>query len=606
MKQLTYVPLVLFALFSPIVNLAQEKNADRLLNEYIISIDSAFQRADTVDFNKLIPLAELQSFYQATVNKKFERKAGLHRIIKVQGDSAFALITGAVLYGNSGDETNTSVIYSGIYKFKKINGSWIIAEKLAIDRLNKIKRQSLNLKVTPGAGIIVSDTLTIDVSDPLGFAVRFNHHALISGLTSNGQKLNYLAGGGLLWVNTQLRGIQKIVLNYSLAIEKDDNNRNSGYFGDIFGHVRNQYCWHPFFSFSSANDRADFSVHAEIPATYGISTTLPQQEAVEGQHKIVSAKSDGPIFALGLYYDKEWETTISKKDDIALVVYATKDFRPDHELLYQQFSKVYDTLQRNFGKPQGNYFGILQDRSSGGNGWKNRSNSVIIAAETGGYIITDKPSPRAIFGHEIAHQWTNPNGAATNFLTEGWATYAESILLKETYGDTIVRTFFKSQKLNYINGKFDGHADLLNDYGNSGVSYSKGSWLFYLLQQYVGEQKLAATMSAFSKLTNQSVKTFIAQLNINTGKDLELFVNSWLHSKVIPTLSVEQAKNTLTIIQESDVFIFPLTVQATLKNGKTLKKKIVLSSRTQTVHFDGGTILSYKLDPDDAALFFSK
>ena len=197
-------------------------------------------------------------------------------------------------------------------------------------------------------------------------------------------------------------------------------------------------------------------------------------------------------------------------------------------------------MEKHFGKPLGDFFGIVQDRSNGGNGWKNRSNSTVIASEKGSYLITDQPSPRAVFGHEIAHQWTNPHGEATNFLTEGWATFAESILLQSLYGDTIITKFFSSQKQNYMNGNFNGRYSLSEDYGNSGVSYSKGAWLFYMLEPQMGKEALSRAMARFTNVADQSISSFIVCMSSLADKNMAPFINSWLKSRVIPEISVKR------------------------------------------------------------------
>jgi len=132
-------------------------------------IDSAFQLGDTERFNKVFPLEKVQDFYKTLIAKKFTRKLGAHKTIKIYPDSAFVLLSGTALYGNFGDETSFSTNYSGIYKFHYINGSWTITDRISIDRMNKIKKQNLSLDVEPGRGIKVSDTLLLDVRDQLGF-----------------------------------------------------------------------------------------------------------------------------------------------------------------------------------------------------------------------------------------------------------------------------------------------------------------------------------------------------------------------------------------------------------------------------------------------------
>lgn len=593
--------ILLIIFLTATTGFAQYKAKTNTLKQSIALINSAFQKDNTEDFNSVMPLKSVQDFYTLIINKKFRRESGTSRVIRAYKDSAYVFLSGIALYGNSGDETNFSAKYTGLYKFERIDGSWVPKSRINIDRENQIKKHQLGIAVMPGKGIKITDTLTLDINDSFGFATKLNHTARLKSLSLNNSRTDYTFSSGLLWVKARIKKNQKLIIEYNINIEKDDKDRNSGYFADAFGHIRNQYFWHPFFSFSSPNDRADFSIYCTIPKAYHLATSLPQKESIAGDLRITEARSENPTFGLSLYYDKDWEVTTFKKDQIDMVVYATKDFLPKKEVLFAEFSKNYDTLQNHFGQPLSNYFGIVQDRASG-NGWKNRSNSIVIAGEKGSILITDKPNPRATFGHEVAHGWTNPTGPATNFLTEGWATYAESLLLSSVYGDSIINKFFESQKSNYINGKYNNNIFLWEDYSNSGVSYSKGSWLFYMLANQLGKKNLSAAMTNFIKSGDQSVQSFTNQISRTAGKNMEPMLFGWLKSKEIPLLSIQQSANSLNIIQSGDIFIFPLEIKLKLKNGTYLTRIVEINSKEQLLPIKDAEIDSFIIDPDHKVL----
>lgn len=581
---------------------AQYKVEEKSLKQSIALMDSAFKRNNVEEFNKIVPLQDLQEFYAQLVKEAYKKAPGKSKVIRIDKDSAYVFLSGLILYGNSGDETNFSNYYTGIYKFEKIKGSWKIKDRISIDRSNQIKKHNLNLSVIPGKSIKVKDTLTLDINDSFGFAVKLNHRANLESLSLNNANTDFVFSGGLLWLSAKAKKNQKLIINYTIAVEQDEKDRNSGYFSDTFGHMRNQYFWHPFFSFSSPNDRADFTLHCTIPKSYKMATSLPQTEMVVGDLRIIKAKSEIPTFGLSVYYDKDWEVSTFKKDQIEMVIYATKDFSPTKDVLYKEFSKNYDTLQAHFGKPISNYFAIVQDRANSA-GWKNRSNSIVVAGEKGGNLMTDKPNPRSTFGHEVAHGWTSPTGAATNFLMEGWATYAESLLLSAVYGDSIVTKFFKSQKQNYIKGEYDGNNSLWEDYSNSGVSYSKGAWLFYILEHQMGWKNLALAISNFIRSGDQSIQSFSHQLSKVAGNNMDPFLFSWLKSKEIPALLIQQSTNALKIQQQGDVFSFPLEIKLKLKDGTYLNKIINMVSKEQDLQLTEGEIDSYVIDPNHRLLF---
>lgn len=588
--------LVIFFLITIDIS-AQHKKDKVKLEHQIRRIDSAFSSSITEDFDHVFPLESVREIYASAVAEKFARQPGKSKILFINRDSAYVLLTGLFRFGNSGDETNFSNKYTGIYKFEKIHGAWQLMDRIDTDRFNRIARQNIAADFSPGKEIHVIDTLTIDVNDFTGFAARLNHKANIKVVSLNGHETEFIFSGGLLWIRAAKGTAQKLVLDYVIdEIEQDDKNKNSSFFSSEYGHLRNQYYWHPFFSFSSPHDRADFVLKITIPNGYHLSTSLTQKDTISGNYRIVTARSGNPTFGLSVYYDSQWEPNIVKAGETELAIYTTKDFSPGSEQLKEYFLKCHTTLQQHFGKPISNYLGIVQDRTSG-NGWKNRSNSIIVAGKSGSYLITDNPQPRAVFGHEIAHGWTSPSGPATNFLMEGWATYTESIILASVYGDTIIEKFFQSQRDNYFNGNFEGNRSLWEDYSNSGVSYSKGAWLFYMIEHKLGRDKFFEMIKQFVRTGNQTIQAFIAEVSKAAGTNMETFIFPWLKSKQIPFINVRLMGNTFKIEQKGDLFTFPLEIQLKFKNGKITDTTFDIQAREQVFELQEGEIESYVLDP---------
>jgi len=595
--------LTLSLLTSVINNYGQVIKPNTKIEQALAAIDTAFVKNDTARFNQLMPLEDIQNYYAELVHKNISRKAGAHQVLRVAKESAFILVTGLPISGNSGDETNSALHYSGIYLLKKNGTNWQITDRIAFDQLNQIITQHIGLEVKPGEGMAVNDTLTINVKDKNGFVVRLNHRAGLSIVLLNGQKVPYIFDGGLLWVAAPPKQQQQLLLRYSMQVESDDKNVNSGYFGATYGHVRNQYCWHPFFSYSSPNDRAEFVVHCSLPVDYPLSTSLPQTDLISGKLRLIEARSENPTFALSLYYDKDWLVSRQQKGNTNLVIYATKDFEPARDTLYRYFSETSDVLSDRFGPARSTYLGIVQDRSGGGNGWKNRSNNTIISAAKGSYLIVNSQRPRAIFGHEVAHGWTTPSGPAANFLSEGWATYCESYLLAKRYTDTIIKPFFASQRSNYLTGGYEGKTNLNNDYNNSGVSYGKGAWIFYMLEKQLGRERFEAAMRLFIRANQQNVNNFIRLISREAGKDMAPMIRPWLENKTIPLLSIRQQDQRLIVRQEGDLFVFPLRISLKLKNGSYINKIMTINSREQSIDLSDIDLESYQADPYAESLF---
>ena len=140
-------------LFLSSVSLAQS-TANNLQND-VERCNNAFENGTIEDVKLNFPLVQQQAIILAMQKGKYQRKKGQSQIIKVYSDSALVLLTGTFVIGNSGDETDYSNIYSGIYVFKPVKGAWIMTSKLPIDRLNHLKAHRIDLKISPVDGTIL-------------------------------------------------------------------------------------------------------------------------------------------------------------------------------------------------------------------------------------------------------------------------------------------------------------------------------------------------------------------------------------------------------------------------------------------------------------------
>jgi len=348
-------------------------------------------------------------------------------------------------------------------------------------------------------------------------------------------------------------------------------------------------------------------VRASIPSAYQLTTGIQQTNTVIGDQRIITAKSAYPTFALSMYYDKDWALTTLAKGNYKFEIFANKNFKPAPDTLYQIFSITNDLLVEKFGKPHGNYLCIVQNRSKNFPIWLNRSNDMIVAGNHGGFISTNRAlSPLAPFGHEVAHAWTRPVGPATNFLREGWASFAEAYLLGRNFGDTTVRRFMDNYKSLYLKGGFEGKSSLWDDASNNGISYYKGVWVFYMLRHQLGGDVFDKGLNAFLQSKKQmDIDLFIKSLSRAAGKDVKNIIEPWLKSKQIPDVTFTMNGDRLSVSQTGDIFVFPIDVVFLLKNGKRVSRTLNVSEKLQSFQLDGfskAEIQSIDIDPDHKLL----
>ena len=248
---------------------------------------------------------------------------------------------------------------------------------------------------------------------------------------------------------------------------------------------------------------------------------------------------------------------------------------------------------------------MVQGRARGVGGWLYRSNDLIVAGVVGGPTSTRGPRPRAYFGHEVSHGWTSPTGPATNFLMEGWATYAESLLLKDEFGAEVEGDFWESQRNNYFTGGFEGRNTILKDPNNSEVAYSKGSWILRMLRDFIGDAAFEKGMRDYMKIRPgqpAGLEEFTAAMSAASGRDIGLFLKPWVSEPIIPDVATRIENQRLILTQTGPQFELPLEIELITVKG-SIRKTIHLLHKEESVDVsDLGAVTAVRIDPDHRLL----
>lgn len=513
---------------------------------------------------------------------------GFARVVHRAPDRAVLVLAAHPLFGNTGSETSASRAVSGFYEVVRRGGGWRSGDRLPLDAGNRILEQRLDVRIRPGLGLDVIDTLTVAVGDPAGFAVRLNHAVALDTVRLATGPAPHAFGGGLLWVDLQ-PGEHHLVLEYSVDVARDSaTDPNSGHFAPRFGHVRNQYFWHPFFDFQSLAQNVPFSIRVSAPADAWIATDLPQTETVVDGRRVVHARSREPTFALSLFYDRNWEPTERDVEGFRLVRFATPGTPPSPDTLVAAFRRSYATLADSFGPPRGGYLAVVQARARQGSGWLFRSNDALVTPADGGSSVSRSGGwPRAWFGHELAHGWTRPTGPAANFLREGWATFAEAILLGEEYDRATVDRFWEMERARYFLA-FDGESTILDDPSNQGIAYAKGAWVLRMLRNYVGPAAFARGFADYMSIPvgePAGHEEFAGALEAASGMDVAAFLRPWLTESRAPAVTAAVKGDQLVLRQLGPVHVLPLELEIHGAGGSTTHR-VVLTRRTTSLPLD--------------------
>ncbi len=558
--------------------------------------------ASETDFAAVFPFHDGRDAFSESSQAQFDRIGGLAKVVYQSNQQAVLLISGVALMENSGDATIQSRAISGFYQARGDSGQWALVKRIPLEDQGQILAHRLSARVRPAQGIDIEDRMHIKVEGENGFALRLNYRANIQHVKVGNTGVKYLFGGGVLWIQLEA-GETELTITYSIEVEEGPNDTNSGCFLRKAGHLRNQYFWHPFFDFNSAGDQAEFEIEARLPKEYKLSTSLPQTEHIEGAERVVEGKTIRPTFALTLVYDKDWSVITEQLGSLRLDLFLTPEFKPGPTAVIREFRSVYSLLSSRFGIPKADYFGIVGARSMSGNGWMFASNQVVVAAGWPRILSTQEEMPRAFLGHEIGHLWTSGSGSAANFLREGWATYVESLVVEQEFGADATKEFWKKSAEAYC-ADYDGKASILDDESNGGVSYSKGAWIFHMLNEAVGNEAFNRAMTEYSpeSLAGAGWETLAECFQDQRVPDFDAraFLTPWLKEKKAPGLTAETRGDDVILHQAKPLFFLPVTVEATTSKGME-RRAAWLRGETSVLRFEGN-VSNPRVDPDGLLL----
>jgi hypothetical protein len=454
----------------------------------------------------------------------------------------------------------------------------------------------LRVKLRIGHGLDIEDHLRVRTRTSNGFAARLNRGASIQNVIAAGGEMRHSFGGGLLWVDLP-QGESELTLLYSIEVETAPPDPNSGFFGEDYGHVRNQYLWAPAFGFDSANDAADFHIVTRLPAAYRLTTSLPQTERVEEGERIVEGKSTLRTNMLTLGYDREWQPHVVAAGGVSLDLFVTRSFPLRPEQLIAEFRKDYSLFAARFGEPAGGYTAIVQLRGNPGQSFHSNHASFVAATYP---LLPDRENATATLGHEIAHAWTEGSGPAATFLREGWARYAESLVFENDFGPGGADAF-RNARAKYYFKAFDGKAPMWNAPGHWDLSYEKGLWVFHMLAEISGPQKFNAAMTLYSKrsLAGESTWETLADCfdrqNIPEFHARE-FLLPWLKESSAPRLEAQIEGSKVIVAQKGPLYVLPLTVEAVVAGSRVRRTLWIRDASTEFAF--AGEVSSVKIDPD--------
>lgn len=574
---------------------------------------SRFATGTPAAFDSVDPDSAGRVVMHLAVQRKMVREGNIARVVWRDATRAVLLLTGTVKADNGGDETALVRHFSGFYEARNDRSTWRIVRQLPIDTLTYIRGQALHVDLTPGGDIAVVDTLAIAAGSRFGFAARLNNDVRLARLRLDGDSIAWQFGGGVLWINAPRRPRAQLVLEYRLrdASHPVDDTIVAGRDSmPAFGAFHNTDGWHPFFGFASANDASPMALTVRVPAAYHLTTTLPQTESVSNGVRTVVGRTSYPAWLLAMIYDRDWRVVTSDVAGVRFQTFTTPAFHYSHDTLAAALRRIDQILGSRFGALRPPYVAVVEDRAIGARGFSVRMTDAVVSGSNADHLEgLGIRGPESAFAHEVSHAWTmNATGRAANMLREGWATFAEALVLRAEHGPEVERAFWNRLWNGYMLGS-EGRLSILGNPDNGSVHYSKGAWIFHMFDELLGD-------SAFDRGIREYVqrqadakpagyREFIASMSHAAGRDMSAFAMPWFTEKLVPDVRTEVVGRQLIVsqVQQTPPFDLPLDLALTTASGRVLRRRVHLTRRADTLTLAAGdSITEVRVDPDHRLL----
>ncbi len=188
----------------------------------------------------------------------------------------------------------------------------------------------------------------------------------------------------------------------------------------------------------------------------------------------------------------------------------------------------------------------------------------ITFSEGVGFLTESSPENHAAFeitAHEAAHQWwgnilTPGKGPGGNILAEGTAHFSTILLVEQVKGLNARIDFCKRLEAQYARDRqVDSERPLVKIYGdkpgNPTVTYDKGGWVFWMLLNQMGRDRILRGIRAFIKTYHGNsdhpvLQDFLASMRpfAADAAAFDAFTHQWFFEVVVPEYRLHDSRKT--------------------------------------------------------------
>jgi len=236
--------------------------------------------------------------------------------------------------------------------------------------------------------------------------------------------------------------------------------------------------------------------------------------------------------------------------------------------------------------------------------------------------INGNTASESLYVHELSHMWFGDkvtcSSAEDMWLNEGWATFCETLYVKDLYGNEDYRSLFRSEHREVLRKAHitDGGYFALNaipqevTYGKH--AYDKGGVVANALRGYLGDSLFFDAIEAYlnnfeyQSVSSEDMRDFLTNY---TGTDMSGFFDAWVFTPGSPHFSIDSTRiSELRAGWQVDIWLKQKFKAADFIAEDNIVEVTFVDDQfntfTDTVHFSGKTGHSIKqLDFKPKAVF---
>ncbi|MBC6612526.1 ABC transporter permease [Hymenobacter sp. BT507] len=264
-----------------------------------------------------------------------------------------------------------------------------------------------------------------------------------------------------------------------------------------------------------------------VPDQIALAPGYLQKEWQEGGRRYFRYAMDAPILNFYSFQSARYAVRQAKWNNVDISIY----YQPGHEYnLDRMIRGVKDGLayySKNFSPYQHRQVRIVE--FPGYSSFAQSFPNTIPFSENIGFIAkvdTTNPNdvdyPYYVTAHEVAHQWwahqvIGADAQGSTLMVETLAQYSALMVMKQKYGEAMMRKFLKYEMDSYLGGRAQerrAEQPLYKVENQQYIHYRKGSVVMYALADYIGEDKVNQALSDYIKEVQYQEPPYTTSLDL--------------------------------------------------------------------------------------------